>query len=68
MKRFMSFTVGAIIGGMVGSILALLYTPYSGEIVRGRISDYSKNTISEIKNAAESRRIELMEELERLKS
>lgn len=68
MRRFMSFTVGAIIGGMVVSILVLLYTPFSGEVARSRISDYSKNAVSDLKKAAETRRLELLEELERLKS
>lgn len=68
MRRFMSFTVGALIGGIVGSLLVLLYTPFSGEVLRNRISDYSRNTMTDIKKAAEERRLELLEELERLKS
>ena len=68
MRRFLSFTVGALIGGLVGSALVLLYTPFSGDEVRTRLSNYSQNMISEIKKAADDRRAELTEELNILKS
>lgn len=68
MRRFLSFTVGALIGGLVGSALVLLYTPFAGDEVRTRLSNYSQNMISEIKKAADDRRAELTEELNILKT
>ena len=68
MKRVISFTIGVFLGGILGSLLILLYTPSSGTEIRGRVSSYATEKIGEIKNAAIERRQELMAELESLKS
>jgi len=68
MKRVISFTIGAFLGGILGSLLILFYTPSSGTEIRERVSSYATEKIGEIKNAAIERRQELLAELESLKS
>jgi gas vesicle protein len=55
-------------GALVGSALALLFTPYSGEELKGRAVDYLENVKSEIENAGTEKRKELEEQLSLLQS
>jgi len=55
-------------GALVGSALALLFTPYSGEELKGRAVDYLENVKIEIENAGTEKRKELEEELSLLQS
>jgi gas vesicle protein len=68
MRRFFSFFIGASIGGMVGAILALLFAPASGQEVRAQINDRSQAFATEIRQAANTKRIELKERLEVLRA
>ena len=68
MSKSSNLVMGAIIGGVVGSVLATLYAPYSGIELRTRITDYVQNVQSEIQQAGNDRRLELEAELEKLRS
>jgi gas vesicle protein len=68
MSKTNNWIMGAIIGGVVGSVLATLYAPYSGLELRTRIKDYIQNVQDEVQQAGNERRLELEAELERLRS
>ncbi|KAF0107736.1 MAG: hypothetical protein FD146_1367 [Anaerolineaceae bacterium] len=68
MKRTFSFIIGILTGGLVGATLALLFAPSSGEELRGQIRDRSEGLVSDIRQAASSKRIELQERLETLRA
>lgn len=67
MSRMSKFLLGAMIGGMMGTILALLFTPDSGEELRGQIKDYQKKIVLDVNDAAKQKREELERELSRLR-
>jgi gas vesicle protein len=67
MKRVMSFLSGAAMGVLVGSTLALLLTPASGDDIRLKIQEQVQKIQNEVKQAAESRRVELEEQLANLR-
>jgi gas vesicle protein len=64
----MGFFIGAITGGLVGAILALLFAPASGEELRVQIGDRTQAFAANIRQAANTRRIELQERLEVLRA
>lgn len=68
MRKFGNLLFGALIGGLVGSSLALLFAPASGEETRREIEAYFKNLQTEMVRAAEEKRIELEAQLEKLRS
>lgn len=68
MRKFGKFLLGAILGGVVGGSLALLFAPKSGEQTRRGIEDYFKNLQSEIQRAGEEKRAELEAQLNQLRS
>jgi gas vesicle protein len=68
MRRVLSFIIGATVGGMVGATLALLFAPASGEEVRTQITDRFQNFAADIRQASNTRRIELQERLEDLRA
>jgi len=68
MSKSSNLVMGAIIGGVVGSVLATLYAPYSGLELRTRIKDYVENVQDEIQQAGNERRLELEAELDKLRS
>lgn len=68
MRRYIRFVFGAALGGIIGSTLAILLAPSSGEALRNKISDYFVQTRNEIKEAAVQRRSELEMELETLRA
>jgi len=68
MRRTASFFIGAIIGGVVGSALALLFAPASGDELRVQISERAQSFASNIRQAASTKRIELQERLEVLRA
>jgi len=67
MKKVFNFTLGAILGGIVGSITALLLAPSSGEELLNELESKAKNIQIEIKEAASQKRMELEKELDELK-
>lgn len=68
MRRVFNFILGATVGGMVGATFALLFTPASGQEVRGLITDRIQSFASEIRQASTTKRIELQERLEDLRA
>ncbi len=66
MKKAMAFIFGAVIGGVLGGITALMLAPYSGEDLRTVIQKEIDNIQIEIKEAAQKKRAELEEQLDEL--
>lgn len=67
MRRLASFFVGVLIGGLVGGMLALLFAPASGKQFQQQIGETVDRISGEVRLAAEQRRKELEEELNRLR-
>lgn len=67
MRRLASFLVGLLIGGLVGGTLALLFAPASGKQIQQQIGETIDRLSGEVRTAAEQRRKELEEELNRLR-
>jgi gas vesicle protein len=67
MRRIFSFVAGTLLGGIIGALLALLFTPQSGIELRAKISERTKIFSNEVRQAANTRRIELQERLETLR-
>jgi len=68
MRKFGNFVLGALIGGLVGSSLVMLFAPASGEEIRKEIEDYFKNLKEEINRAADEKRAELEAQLEKMRA
>lgn len=68
MRRMFGFLIGIFVGALVGSTVALLMAPESGESLRGMLRDRSNNFVSDVRNAADSRRIELQNRLESMRA
>ena len=68
MKKFISFLSGAVMGGLVGAVLALLLAPSSGEELRGQLKEGFGEFQEEIGKAMQEKRIELEAKLEELRS
>jgi gas vesicle protein len=68
MRKFGNLMLGAILGGIVGSTLAILFAPASGEKARDEIRAYFSNIKDEVGRAADEKRAELEMELQRLRS
>ncbi len=66
MKKAMAFIFGAVLGGVLGGITALMLAPYSGEELRTVIQKEVDNIQIEIKEAAQKKRTELEEQLDEL--
>jgi gas vesicle protein len=67
MSRVTNFLFGLILGGLVGSATALLFTPASGENLRTHIRGYVTNVEEEVRKAAEAKRVELETKLAALR-
>ena len=63
MRRMFGFLIGIFVGWLVGSTLALLLAPESGEKLRGELRARSTNFMGEIQSAAEVRRKQLEDQL-----
>ncbi len=68
MRRMFGFLIGLFVGWLVGSTLALLFAPSSGEKLRGELRARSTSFMGEIKSAAEFRRQELEKQLADLRA
>lgn len=68
MKKFGSFIFGAFLGGVVGSTLALLFAPTTGNNARQEIVGYFSHIKEEVNRAADEKRAELVAQLESLRS
>ena len=63
MRRMFGFLIGIFVGWLVGSTIALLLAPESGEKLRGELRARSTNFMGEIQSAAEVRRKQLEDQL-----
>ena len=63
MRRMFGFLIGIFVGWVVGSTIALLLAPESGEKLRGELRSRSNGFIDEVKSAAEQRRKQLEDQL-----
>lgn len=68
MRRILSFLLGAVLGGLVGSTAALLLAPQSGVELRAQIRERLDAFGTEIRQAAAARRIELQQRLDTLRA
>ena len=68
MNKSSSWLQGAFLGGLIGSALVLIPTPYTGEELKARINDYINNVQNEVQQAGVEKRLELETELELLRS
>jgi len=64
MKRIFGFLIGITVGGLVGSSIALLMAPDTGDGLRSQLRERGQNFFSDIRHAADERRIELRQRLE----
>jgi gas vesicle protein len=67
MRRFFSFFIGTLIGGIIGAGAALLFAPSAGKDLRLMISDRAQGFADGIRQAANTKRIELQERLDTLR-
>jgi gas vesicle protein len=68
MRRALSFFIGVTVGGLVGATLAMLFAPVSGSELRAQIRDRTENLTAEVRQAANTKRIELQGRLETLRA
>ena len=67
MRRMFGFLIGIFVGGLVGSTIALLLAPDSGEELRAQLRDRGQAFMGEVRHAADARRIELKDRLDTLR-
>lgn len=68
MRRMFGFLIGIFTGALVGSVIALLLAPESGEQLRGQLRDRGQNFFTDIRHTADARRIELRSRLDSLRA
>ncbi|HLE91251.1 MAG TPA: YtxH domain-containing protein [Anaerolineales bacterium] len=68
MNRMFGFLIGVTVGGLVGSTIALLMAPASGELLRSRLRERGQNFFYEVRHAADERKIELRQRLEDMRA
>ena len=64
MKKMLSFMSGAVMGGLVGATIALLFAPATGEELRWQMRNRLNTLQDELGQAMNSRKIELEKKLE----
>jgi len=62
------FLIGIVVGGLVGSTIALLLAPDSGEELRGQLRSRGENFFSDVRQAADERKIELRQKLDEMRA
>lgn len=67
MNRFFSLAAGLFVGALTGAAAVLLLTPRSGEEQRRYLQERVQSVLDEGRRAAETRRLELVSQLEELK-
>jgi len=68
MRRMFGFLIGITVGGLVGSTIALLLAPESGEELRSELRERGQNFFADVRHAADERRIELRQRLETMRA
>jgi gas vesicle protein len=67
MRRTFGFLIGIVVGGLVGSTIALLLAPESGEQLRSELRSRGETFFNEVRSAADERKIELRQRLETMR-
>lgn len=67
MRRIFGFMIGILVGWLVGSTIALLLAPETGERLRGQIRQRGTGFVDEIRSAARARRQDLEQHLSALR-
>lgn len=68
MRRMFGFLIGIMVGGLVGSTIALLMAPESGEDLRNQLRERGRVFFNDVRHAADERRIELRQRLEEMRA
>ena len=68
MKRLTNLMLGVFIGGLIGSAIAMLLAPASGETLRRKVLESFIEMQEEMRTAATSRRAELEKQLADLRA
>lgn len=68
MRKMFGFLIGTFVGSLVGSTIALLLAPESGDVLRSQLRERGQNFMGEVQQAADTRRIELKDRLETLRT
>ncbi len=68
MRRMFGFLIGVFVGGVVGSSIALLMAPESGENLRLQLRNRGQSLANDIRHSADVRRIELRNRLESMRA
>jgi gas vesicle protein len=68
MRKFGIFVIGAAMGGLLASSLALLLAPTSGPKLRSQIQGFTRQLTEDMKTATQQRREQLVDELIRLRT
>jgi gas vesicle protein len=68
MRRMFGFLIGVFVGSLVGSTIALLLAPDAGDELRSELRERGQNFMGEIRQAADTRRIELKDRLETMRA
>ena len=67
MKRTFGFLIGIFVGGLVGSTIAMLMAPESGEELRNQLRSRGDNFFNDVRHAADERKIELRQRLDMMR-
>jgi gas vesicle protein len=68
MRRMFGFMIGIFIGALVGSTVALLLAPESGEGLRAELRSRGAGFFAELRDAAAMRREEMTDRLQSLRA
>ena len=68
MRRMFGFMIGIMVGGLVGSTIALLLAPGSGDQLRSELRVRGENFFSDVRQAADERKIELRQRLDEMRA
>ena len=68
MRRMFGFLIGIAVGGLVGSTIALLMAPESGEHLRSQLRSRGEGFFKEVRQAADERKIELRQRLDSMRA
>ncbi|HTP02346.1 MAG TPA: YtxH domain-containing protein [Anaerolineales bacterium] len=66
MRQVLRFMTGIMVGAMVGSTVALLFAPEPGTNLRQGLLRRGEDFLDELRQAAQTRRIEMTNRLESL--
>ncbi len=67
MRKIFGFLIGVTLGGLVGSTIALLLAPESGGQLRSELRSRGDAFFTEVRQAADERRIELRQRLDAMR-